>query len=271
MSSTRNRRRRVRRAGVVAALVALACTTGGWTLQSCDEQPGDGGPRTSGCDGPFCVAAGERCKFGVRNIRHRYFAGAPQGSATEIYFGGQRTTWCWVNANITKRHTDFPLGWTSVVGSGSVTHSTYSSNCSSTMSTCLVREDFLARLEATVPVIGLPIGINERFCVGTRIYSGGSHVRNISNGTCPGNSASLASAGLVGFAGVSATLERQITKLAFSLRNLRRMARTGRPLPALNRMLGRAYRQLSPAQKRKLRSRARFCIARLGTTCGKGV
>ena len=225
----------------------------------------------SGCD-TICAAGGtERCKFGLRNIRPRYFAGAPEGSVTEIYYGGQRTKWCWIGGNITKRHTDFPAGWTSVVGSGGVTHSTYSSNCTPTMSECLVREDFLARLEATVPVIGLPIGINERYCVGTRIRSGGTHVRNIdTSGTCPGSSAAAASTGLAGFS-VAPMLERRITQLAFSPRNLRRMASTGNPLPELARLLKLAYLQLSPAEKRKAtRSRARFCIARLGSDCEKG-
>jgi hypothetical protein len=253
---------------VVAALVALACVSGGWTIQSCDENTNDPATVFAGCDATFCVAAGERCKFGLRNIRHRYFAGLPNGSATEIYFGGQRTKWCWAGGSITKRHTDYPLGWTSVVGSGSVNHSTYSSNCSTGNASCLVREDFLARLEATIPVIGPPVGINERFCVGTRVYAGGAHTRNISGGSCPGGSAALASAGLAGLS-VSPMLERRITQLAFSRRNLRRMARTGEPLPQLARLLKVAYRQLSPAEKRKLRS-PEFCIARLGTTCGKG-
>jgi hypothetical protein len=257
---------RFRTAGVVAALIALACVFGGWTIQSCDEAYNDPAPVFSGCDGTFCVASGERCKFGLKNIRHRYFAGLPNGQVTEIYFGGQRTKWCWSGGSITKRHTDYPLGWTSYVGSGGVTHSTYSSNCSTGNASCLVREDFLARLDVTIPVIGLPVGVTERFCTGTRVYAGGAHTRNISGGSCPGSSA-LASAGVAGFS-VSSTLERRITRLAFSRRNLWRMARTGDPLPQLARLLKLAYLQLSPAERRKLRTSA-LCIARLGTTCGK--
>jgi hypothetical protein len=223
-------RARLRRAGVVAALTALACLAGGWTIKSCDESSNNPPTVASGCD-VICTtgSGGERCKFNLRNIRHKFFSGAPQGSGTEIYFGGQRTKWCWRGGSITKRHTDFPAGWTAVVTSGSVSHSTYSSNCGTGNASCLVREDFLARMEVEVPIIGGPaIGINDRFCVGTRIYAGGAHTRNISGGTCPGGAA-LASAGLVGFS-VAPSLERRITRLAFSWRNLRRMARTGDPL-----------------------------------------
>jgi hypothetical protein len=287
MSSTGkvNRKSRLRRAGVVAALSALACLSGGWTIQSCDEASNDPAVVASGCDATFCTtgSGGERCKFGLRNVRHRYFAGLPNGQVTEIYFGGQRTKWCWRGGSITARHTDFPLGWTSYVGSGGVSHSTYSSSCGTGNAQCLVREDFLARMDVTIPVIGVPVGVTDRFCVGSRVYAGGAHTRNISNGPCPGGAA-LASAGLAGFS-VAPMLERRITQLAFSRRNVRHMARhDGRPLPQLGRLLRRAYRQLSPAEKRKLRSLAEFekvvapaapdrivaCIARLGTTCGKG-
>jgi hypothetical protein len=219
------------------------------------------------------------------NIRRRYFTGLPNGQVTKIHEGGMRTSWCWRGGSITKRHTNYPLSWTSVVGSGSVTHSTYSSGCGTGNSQCLVREDFNARLDVTIPVIGLPVGINERYCVGTRVYAGGAHTRNIdTSGPCPGSSAAASSAGLAGFS-VAPMLERRIAQLAFSRPNVRHMARhDGRPLPQLGRLLRRAYRQLTPTEKRKLRSLAEFekvvapaapdrivaCIARLGTTCGKG-
>jgi hypothetical protein len=122
-----------------------------------------------------------------------------------------------------------------------------------------------------VPGTGITIGINEWYCVGTRFYSGGSHTRNISGGTCPGSSAS---AGLIGFAGVSPALESRITRLAFSHANHRYMAKNdGRPLPQLTRLVKQGYRQLSPTQERKLRS-STLCIAtdsRLGMLCGKAV
>jgi hypothetical protein len=228
---------------------------GGWTIQSCDDATNEPGVVSGGsCNAEVCAAAQDRCKSGLKNIRHRYFAGLPDGSVTEVYFGGQRTKWCWSGGSITQRHTDFPHGWTSVVGSGGVTYNVYSSSCQSGNASCLVRADFLARLDATVPGVGVTIGINERFCVGSRVYAGGAHSRSISGGTCPGATAGAGVASIAGLSegAVAPALEARIGRLAFSRANLRHMQRTRRPLPELLRLLRQAYRQLTPEQRARL-------------------
>jgi hypothetical protein len=269
---------RRRRLLLSAALVLLACLFGGWTVESCYDNTNEPPVVLGGtCDGEVCASATERCKSGLNNIRYRYFSGLPDGSATMIYFGGQRTKWCWGGGSISMRHTDFPQGWTSVVGSGGVSSYVWSSSCQVGNASCLVRAEFWARLEATVPGIGITIGINEVFCVGTRIYAGGAHSRNISGGTCPGSS-SMAVAGVTGLpeGAVSPALERRITELAFSRRNLRHMERTGEPLPGLLRLLKRVYRQLTPEQRTQLRKRACAALSpdawakRGGNPCERG-
>lgn len=205
------------------------------------------------------ASAVSRCKRGLNNIRNKYFV--VDGSLTKIYFGGQRTNWCWTGGSIVRRHTEFPRGYTAVVTSGSVDYYVWSSSCQTGHASCLVRAEFHARMDAALPVIGIEIGVNETYCVGTRIYAGGAHSRNISGGSCPGDgSVSLASArrleGVLGKV-VPTKKQQSFARLAFSRKNQLYMEKTGELLPSLVRMGRRLWSQLTPEQRQAFRMEAR--------------
>jgi hypothetical protein len=205
------------------------------------------------------ASAASRCKRGLNNIRNRYFV--IDGSLTKIYFGGQRTNWCWTGGSIVRRHTEFPKGYTAAVSSGSVDYYVWSSSCQTGNASCLVRAEFLARMDASFPVIGITIGVNETYCVGTRVYAGGAHSRNISGGSCPGDgSVSMASArrleGLLGEV-VPTKQQQSFARLAFSQKNQLYMEKSGKLLPRLLRMGRRLWSQLTPEQRHELRREMR--------------
>lgn len=73
----------------------------------------------------------------------------------------------------------------------------WSSDCSPGYENCLVRWEGWAMLQLclTLP-ISFCINTGEYTCIGTRIYAGGDHNRNIAGGSCPGSATNAEAVGL---------------------------------------------------------------------------
>ena len=92
------------------------------------------------------------------------------------------------------------------------------------------------------------------------VYSGGSHVRNISNGTCPGSTAALASPAWSGSPGSRRRWRTGSRGSPSPRANLRYMAKNdGHPVPELERLVKQAYLHSPSAtnRERPIRGRAR--------------
>lgn len=244
--------------------VALMFVSAQYSLWSCNDNTND--PAVEGyCSGDACSASRARgCKRGLKNYHHRLFADV------ELYWHGQLTDWCWDPYGIQARHTEFPMVPTSPVGGVALGGYIWSSDCSPGYENCLVRWEGWATLQLCLPLpINVCINTGEYTCIGTRIYAGGDHSRNITGGTCPGSATNAEAVGLraeaeqkgavaAKFEGIPADavprpLARRIQRTAFSERNLRYMEQTGKPLPKLVKLAKQAYNHLTPEQRTRLR------------------
>lgn len=243
-------------------LVLFALFAGGWSRVNCDNNTADVPESSPSGTDASAAGAGARCKYNLKNIRENHFI---TDKAFLIYYGGNMSDWCWRADQIRSRHTDFPHGYTSLVNSGSIGGYVWSSGCAADYSNCLVRSEWLARMEATVPgFVSVTVGINEFFCAGTRIwaFSGQNHSRNLTGGRCPGSNTATASVAQVGSDGslsgvmgrvLSQAEQQEVVDLAFSPTNLRHMQHTGSPSPKLRRKLLALYQGLTPAQRAEVR------------------
>jgi hypothetical protein len=174
----------------------------------------------------------------------------------KLYEAGQLTKWCWYSGpygygRIYYRDTKFKTNVTSRLGGVVLDQYIWSSGCNFDKTNCLVRSELHARIGITLPE-GLPsLNKNNFHCIGTRIYSGGTHNRNIQDDECSdvvGGSSAAGANRRLEFEGTSAQLspsmERQLDRACFSAPNLRHYNRAGKVLPTCVRASRRAYESL---------------------------
>jgi hypothetical protein len=195
----------------------------------------------------------KRCKGRHRPLQNLKFYAifAPPVYSDRLYEAGTETKWCWYSG---------PYGYGRIywrehspvrrplqrLGSVNLSWRTYSSVCTAGSTNCLHR----AELHAAIGIIigDFQLAKNNYHCVGTRIYSGGNHSRNIHDSTCAAAGAARAPSPDEGleFGGgldVPASLERQVDRACFTRRNLVHYKEAGKVLPRCARVARRAYDQ----------------------------
>jgi hypothetical protein len=210
------------------------------------------------------ASLGKQCKGRfkpLQNIKNYWIRVIVPGTILfyydKLYEAGQLTKWCWYSGpygygRIYYRDTSLKTNVTSRLGGVVLNHYVWSSGCSNDKTNCLVRTELHARIGITLPE-GLPsVNKNNWHCIGTRIYSGGTHNRNIEDRECSDVVGSASAAGANrrlefegAYAQLSPSMERQLDRACFSTRNLRHYERAEKVLPTCARAARRAYESVS--------------------------